>query len=155
MCLFLQSKGSFKGMTHLHLSGSYDNGLKLHGEVKAGKLSLLGIDLEDLNVPIRSSNDACQIDTLKANISGGTLQMRVNAKRSKPLRWEAAISAKNIPLEPLVCGFLGNSFAAKGNATISLDLKGEGTRSVNVSGLGKMELPTARSLGFERQTIRY
>jgi len=141
-------KGSFKGMTHLHLSGSYDDGLKLHGEVKAGKLSLLGIDLEDLNVPIRLSNDACQIDTLKANISGGTLQMRVNAKRSKPLRWEAAISAKNIPLEPLVCGILGNSFAAKGNATISLDLKGEGTRLVNVSGLGKMEITDGQIAGL-------
>jgi len=142
-------KSSLKGTTRLHLTGRYDNSLTLSGHVQADKLSLFGIEVQDLDVPIRFSGDSYQIDTLKANISGGTLQMSINAKRNKPLRWGATISVKNAPFEPLARGVFGDSFLAKGNTTILLDLKGEGTRLVNVSGLGKIEITDGQIAGLQ------
>lgn len=143
-------KNALQGLVQVNLKGEYKDTLTVRGNIDADELLFFGLKIQKASIPIQFTGDAYQIGDLRAKISGGTLQMHLTAKRNRPLQWKTMISLEDVPLEFLLQDFLKEAYSVCGSANLYLDLKGEGARLVNMSGLGKLEITDGQILAFQK-----
>ena len=143
-------KNSLQGLVEVNLKGEYKDILTISGNINADELLFFGLKIQNASIPIQFTDDMYQISDLSAKISEGTLQMNLTAKRNLPLQWKTTISLENAPLEFLLQDFLKGACSVYGSANLYLNLKGEGARLVNMSGLGKLEITDGQILASQK-----
>jgi len=141
-------KGKLKGRAKMSFAGEYDGALTYRGHIRSEELSLFDVKFQDVEIPLVFSSDSLRIDGLKASLFGGTLNMNYFAQIGKLLTWQSDIDIKNAPLNVFLQNFLAESVSSDGALNLSLNLKGEGTRLVNLSGYGKLDVTDGKIVGF-------
>ncbi|WP_213697580.1 AsmA-like C-terminal region-containing protein [Acetomicrobium sp.] len=141
-------KGKLKGRSKMGFAGKYDGALTCRGLIRSEELSFFDVKFQNAEIPLALSSDSLRIDDLKASLFGGTLNMNYSAQVGKLLTWQSNIDIKNAPLNAFLQNFLAESVSSDGILNLSLNLKGEGTRLVNLSGYGKLDVTDGKIVGF-------
>lgn len=141
-------KGKLKGKAKMSFVGKYDGALTYRGLIRSEELSFFDVKFQNAEIPLALSSDSLRIDDLKASLFGGTLNMNYSAQVGKLLTWQSDIDIKNAPLNAFLQNFLAESVSSDGILNLSLNLKGEGTRLVNLSGYGKLDVTDGKIVGF-------
>jgi translocation and assembly module TamB len=141
-------KGKLKGRAKMSFAGKYDGALTYRGLIRSEEFSLFDVKFQNVEIPLALSSDSLRIDDLKASLFGGTLNMNYSAQIGKLLTWQSDIDIKNAPLNAFLQNFLAESVSSDGILNLSLNLKGEGTRLVNLSGYGKLDVTDGKIVGF-------
>ncbi|KRT35300.1 AsmA-like C-terminal region-containing protein [Acetomicrobium hydrogeniformans] len=141
-------KGKLKGRAKMSFAGKYDGALTYRGLIRSEELSFFDVKFQNVEIPLALSSDSLRIDDLKASLFGGTLNMSYSAQVGKLLAWQSDIDIKNAPLNAFLQNFLAESVSSDGILNLSLNLKGEGTRLVNLSGYGKLDVTDGKIVGF-------
>ncbi len=141
-------KGKLKGRSKMGFAGKYDGALIYRGHILSEELSLFDVKFQNVEIPLVLSSDSLRIDGLKASLFGGTLNMNYSAQIGKILTWLSDIDIKNAPLNAFLQNFLAESVSSDGTLNLSLNLKGEGTRLVNLAGYGKLDVTDGKIVGF-------
>jgi hypothetical protein len=126
-------------------------GLDVDLHLEVGKVRIRTVEVTGLEADLRLADDKLELDRLLAQVAGGQVTLRAKVDLAKVgLAYQGSLSIDDVQLSQMA-SYSQRPIAAKGQASLSLNLAGRGTRLPEaweqLEGSGELHIPEATVTG--------